>query len=174
MLDEAHLIRKRNTQTGTAACEIKADVRWCLTGTPLVNKVEDAEGIVRFLRIEPFNDHKWWHRTVIRPMRIGDGSCFKTLAALFRGFYLRTPARRRPAHAHPPEGDAILLGGKRGSGGEESAEGAGCPAGGEVHLQPAHALASKRDAACTPLWSANASSGMARGLGGGDLMRSPL
>lgn len=36
VLDEAHLIKKRDTQNAKAASALEASRRWALTGTPIV------------------------------------------------------------------------------------------------------------------------------------------
>ncbi|KAJ4854442.1 HIRAN domain-containing protein [Trichoderma breve] len=41
ILDEAHYIKNRASKTARACYEIAADHRWALTGTPIVNRLED-------------------------------------------------------------------------------------------------------------------------------------
>ncbi|KAI3649497.1 hypothetical protein MP228_005129 [Amoeboaphelidium protococcarum] len=60
VLDEAHYIRESANITSEAVYQLKADRRWCLTGTPIVNKLEDLFGLIKFLRIVPFSDEKVW------------------------------------------------------------------------------------------------------------------
>ena len=42
-LDEAHNIKERSTNTAKATFELKAKYRWCLSGTPLQNRVGERE-----------------------------------------------------------------------------------------------------------------------------------
>ncbi|RSL92908.1 hypothetical protein CEP52_013572 [Fusarium oligoseptatum] len=51
VLDEGHTIRNARTKVAQAACEINAESRWVLTGTPIVNSVKDLHSIVKFLHI---------------------------------------------------------------------------------------------------------------------------
>jgi len=55
ILDEAHNIKERSTNTAKAAFELKASNRWCLSGTPLQNRVGELYSLVRFLGGDPFS-----------------------------------------------------------------------------------------------------------------------
>ncbi|KAG5221488.1 DNA repair protein [Salix suchowensis] len=54
-LDEAHNIKERSTNTAKATFELKANYRWCLSGTPLQNRVGELYSLVRFLGGDPFS-----------------------------------------------------------------------------------------------------------------------
>ena len=54
VLDEAHRIKQRTNSTSLAAFALAADYRWCLSGTPLQNRVGELYSLVRFLRFSPF------------------------------------------------------------------------------------------------------------------------
>ncbi|KAI0772507.1 SNF2 family N-terminal domain-containing protein [Trametes elegans] len=55
ILDEAHNIKERSTNTAKAAFELQAKYRWCLSGTPLQNRVGELYSLVRFLGGDPFS-----------------------------------------------------------------------------------------------------------------------
>ncbi|KAG9219471.1 hypothetical protein CCMSSC00406_0005365 [Pleurotus cornucopiae] len=55
ILDEAHNIKERSTNTAKATFELKANYRWCLSGTPLQNRVGELYSLVRFLGGDPFS-----------------------------------------------------------------------------------------------------------------------
>lgn len=55
VLDEAHHIKERATNTAKSAFALKADYRWCLSGTPLQNRVGELYSMIRFLEIDPFS-----------------------------------------------------------------------------------------------------------------------
>ncbi|KAL7436913.1 hypothetical protein ACHAXH_003095 [Discostella pseudostelligera] len=53
ILDEAHFIKTRSSQTANAAFSLIGVHRWCLSGTPLQNRVGEFYSLVRFLRLDP-------------------------------------------------------------------------------------------------------------------------
>lgn len=57
ILDEAHNIKERGTNTAKAAFELKAKYRWCLSGTPLQNRVGELYSLIRFLGCDPFSHY---------------------------------------------------------------------------------------------------------------------
>jgi SNF2 family DNA or RNA helicase len=74
VLDEAQYIRNARTRVSTAVTHIQSEIRfaiprsslllltifrWCLTGTPLINGLNDAYGLLRFIQHHPFGD---WDR----------------------------------------------------------------------------------------------------------------
>ncbi|KAG8913553.1 DNA repair protein rad16, partial [Tulasnella sp. 418] len=55
VLDEAHNIKERSCNTAKATFELQAKFRWCLSGTPLQNRVGELYSLVRFLGGDPFS-----------------------------------------------------------------------------------------------------------------------
>ena len=72
ILDEAHTIKNRQSKTARACYEIAADHRWALTGTPIVNRLEDLFSLVRFLRVEPWNNFSFWRTFITVPFESKD------------------------------------------------------------------------------------------------------
>lgn len=54
ILDEAHNIKERSTNAAKAAFALNAKYKWCLSGTPLQNRVGELYSLVRFLGGDPF------------------------------------------------------------------------------------------------------------------------
>ncbi|KAK3990154.1 DNA repair protein rad5 [Cladorrhinum sp. PSN332] len=67
ILDEAHSIKNRQSKTARACYEMAAEHRWVLTGTPIVNRLEDLFSLVRFLRVEPWNNFSFWRTFITVP-----------------------------------------------------------------------------------------------------------
>ncbi|KAI6046523.1 SNF2 family N-terminal domain-containing protein [Pisolithus marmoratus] len=55
ILDEAHNIKERATNTAKACFELQSNYKWCLSGTPLQNRVGELYSLVRFLGGDPFS-----------------------------------------------------------------------------------------------------------------------
>lgn len=72
ILDEAHHIKNRASKTARACYEIAAEHRWVLTGTPIVNKLEDLFSLVRFLGVEPWNNFSFWRTFITVPFESGE------------------------------------------------------------------------------------------------------
>ncbi|KAB8073950.1 SNF2 family N-terminal domain-containing protein [Aspergillus leporis] len=72
ILDEAHLIKNRLSKTARACYELKAIHRWVLTGTPIVNRLEDLFSLVRFLKVEPWNNFSFWKTFITVPFESKD------------------------------------------------------------------------------------------------------
>lgn len=54
ILDEAHNIKTRTTSVAKACFALKADFKWCLSGTPVQNRIGEFFSLLRFLQITPF------------------------------------------------------------------------------------------------------------------------
>ena len=60
VLDEAHTIRTRSTKMSKAVSKLTAERRWCLTGTPLQNSIEDIYPLVAWLRVAPWRSYAYF------------------------------------------------------------------------------------------------------------------
>lgn len=61
ILDEAHSIKTRSTMTAKACFALKVDYRWCLSGTPLQNRIGEFFSLIRFLNVQPFASYLCKH-----------------------------------------------------------------------------------------------------------------
>ncbi|KAF2128665.1 helicase SWR1 [Dothidotthia symphoricarpi CBS 119687] len=57
ILDEAHSIKSRNTGVAKACFALKGSYKWCLSGTPVQNRIGEFFSLLRFLEVRPFADY---------------------------------------------------------------------------------------------------------------------
>lgn len=55
IIDEAQCIKNRNTRSAQACCRLNSTYRWCMSGTPMMNTVEELHSLLKFLRIRPYS-----------------------------------------------------------------------------------------------------------------------
>ncbi|KAL7086737.1 hypothetical protein ACP275_13G019300 [Erythranthe tilingii] len=55
ILDEAHYIKERRSNTTRAIFALQSSYKWALSGTPLQNRVGELYSLVRFLQIVPYS-----------------------------------------------------------------------------------------------------------------------
>ncbi|NWW86752.1 HLTF factor, partial [Rhynochetos jubatus] len=89
VLDEGHSIRNPSAQQTKAALSLEGLRRWVLTGTPIQNSVKDLWSLISFLKLKPFTDREWWHRTIQRPVTTGAPGGLGRLQSLMRSITLR-------------------------------------------------------------------------------------
>lgn len=104
VLDEAHTIKSSKSQISMAATALKADSRWCLTGTPIQNNLEDIYSLLRFLKVEPWGNWAWWNKLVQKPFDEGDERGLKLVQSILRPIMLR-----RTKYSVDREGRPILV-----------------------------------------------------------------
>lgn len=54
ILDEAHSIKQRTTGVAKACFALKGTYKWCLSGTPVQNRIGEFFSLLRFLEVVPF------------------------------------------------------------------------------------------------------------------------
>ncbi|CAI6242193.1 unnamed protein product [Periconia digitata] len=89
VLDEAHTIRNAATKQFRAIHSITSHIRWCLTGTPIQNSLEDLGALVEFLRVPILDDRKTFRNHIIAPVLAGKSVRFRNLRKLLEILCLR-------------------------------------------------------------------------------------
>ncbi|KAL4811554.1 SNF2 family N-terminal domain-containing protein [Aspergillus unguis] len=54
ILDEAHSIKQRTTGVARACFALSSNYKWCLSGTPVQNRIGEFFSLLRFLEVRPF------------------------------------------------------------------------------------------------------------------------
>lgn len=89
ILDEAQTIKNHRTQVARACCSLRAKRRWCLSGTPIQNAIDDLYSYFRFLRYDPYAAYKSFYNTIKVPISRSSIHGYKKLQAVLRAIMLR-------------------------------------------------------------------------------------
>nr|XP_019049476.1 hypothetical protein I302_03265 [Kwoniella bestiolae CBS 10118]OCF28406.1 hypothetical protein I302_03265 [Kwoniella bestiolae CBS 10118] len=90
VVDEAQNIKNRNTKAAKAAVALKAKYRWCLTGTPIQNSVEELFSLFKFLRARPLDDWEDFRDRIVKPVKDGKTKlAMKRLHVILKAIMLR-------------------------------------------------------------------------------------
>ena len=69
---------------GPAAALLQASRRWCLTGTPIQNSVDDLFSYFRFLRYEPYTRAAAFRKLITEPLTLQPELGYKRLRAVLQ------------------------------------------------------------------------------------------
>jgi SWI/SNF-related matrix-associated actin-dependent regulator of chromatin subfamily A3 len=72
VLDEAHIIRRRATVLYKTVFDLNANFRWCLTGSPIQNMLEDIGALFTFIKAAPFDSIATFRHYIVTPFLEGD------------------------------------------------------------------------------------------------------
>ncbi|KAI9819643.1 MAG: hypothetical protein M1827_007093 [Pycnora praestabilis] len=89
VIDEAHYIRNYSTKTFEAVTCLEAQNRWCLTGTPVQNRLDDLFSLTKFLRFYPLDDLKNARKYILEPLSKKDRNGLINLRLAMRAIALR-------------------------------------------------------------------------------------
>ncbi|KAK7390769.1 hypothetical protein VNO78_18835 [Psophocarpus tetragonolobus] len=107
ILDEAQTIKNHRTQVARACCSLRAKRRWCLSGTPIQNTIDDLYSYFRFLKYDPYAVYKSFYNTIKVPISRDPIQGYKKLQAVLRAIMLRrtkgTLLDGRPIITLPPK-----------------------------------------------------------------------
>ncbi|RAK81215.1 DEAD/DEAH box helicase [Aspergillus fijiensis CBS 313.89] len=82
VLDEAHRIRSRSSQVFKAVSSLKAHVRWCLTGTPIQNSIDDYGALLSFMQMPVLETKSAFDYWIASPVKRQQPGYIQTLQAL--------------------------------------------------------------------------------------------
>lgn len=97
----AHVIRNVSTNQFSAVLTLQAHIRWCLTGTPIQNSLEDLGSLVKFLRIPSVDDASQFRAHItnkVQPSKMNPTPDFENLRVLLSAVCLRRNNTILPLH----------------------------------------------------------------------------
>ncbi|KAG2592166.1 hypothetical protein PVAP13_5NG529200 [Panicum virgatum] len=107
ILDEAQSIKNYRTQVARACWGLRAKRRWCLSGTPIQNAVEDLYSYFRFLRYDPYAVYKQFCTMIKIPISRNPTNGYKKLQVVLKTVMLRrtkaTMLDGKPIISLPPK-----------------------------------------------------------------------
>ena len=103
VLDEAHYIKEKSTQSAKACYALQGTNRWAVTGTPIVNKLDDLFSLLHFLKIEPWSQYSFWNAFVTIPFGNKDSSAMEVVQTIMEPLVLR-----RTKDMKDSQGDFII------------------------------------------------------------------
>ncbi|XP_058082648.1 helicase-like transcription factor CHR28 [Magnolia sinica] len=89
ILDEAQSIKNHRTQVARACWGLRAKRRWCLSGTPIQNAIDDLYSYFRFLRYDPYAVYKSFCSNIKVPINKNPTNGYKKLQAVLKTIMLR-------------------------------------------------------------------------------------
>ncbi|CAD6892456.1 unnamed protein product [Tilletia caries] len=101
ILDEAHNIKNRATAVAKACCQLSAQRRWCLTGTPIVNRLTDLYSLLRFLRVEPWGEFSFFNSFISKPFQNKNPKALEIVQVVLAAVLLRREKKTRDRDGNP-------------------------------------------------------------------------
>ncbi|TYJ54749.1 hypothetical protein B9479_004597 [Cryptococcus floricola] len=89
ILDEAHQIRNRKTQAAKVIYTLKAHLRWCLTGTLVVNSLDDIFSHLHYLNISPMSQWEAFGEQISRTQKRSPKLATKRIQTILKGCMIR-------------------------------------------------------------------------------------
>ncbi|KAI9120607.1 hypothetical protein K1719_007640 [Acacia pycnantha] len=89
VLDEAQSIKNFRTQVARACWGLRAKRRWCLSGTPIQNAIDDLYSYFRFLRYDPYAVYNTFLSSIKIPINRNPNKGYRKLQAVLKTIMLR-------------------------------------------------------------------------------------
>ncbi|KZV41094.1 hypothetical protein F511_14070 [Dorcoceras hygrometricum] len=89
ILDESQTIKNHRTQVARACCSLRAKRRWCLSGTPIQNSIDELFSYFRFLRYYPYDKYKTFISSIKALISRDSAKGYKKLQVVLTNIMLR-------------------------------------------------------------------------------------
>lgn len=89
ILDEAQTIKNSRTQVSKSCCGLRAKKRWCLSGTPIQNSIDELYSYFRFLKCDPYANYKSFCNQIKFPISRNSDEGYRKLQIVLKAIMLR-------------------------------------------------------------------------------------
>ncbi|POW04855.1 hypothetical protein PSTT_10095, partial [Puccinia striiformis] len=101
ILDEGHNIKNRNAQASKACYNLSGRRRWVLSGTPIVNRLEDLASLLHFIRLEPWGNFSFYRSFVTIPFSKKDPKALVVVQTIIESILLRREKKMKDLNGQP-------------------------------------------------------------------------
>ncbi|CCE64071.1 hypothetical protein TPHA_0G02360 [Tetrapisispora phaffii CBS 4417] len=102
ILDEGHIIRNRSNVTSKAVLNLSGERKWVLTGTPIINRIDDLYNLINFLNIEPWSQVRFWKNFVTIPFEQKEfKKAFNIVNSIIEPISLRRTKQMKDTNGEP-------------------------------------------------------------------------
>lgn len=66
IIDEAHNAKSNKTKLFNVLNSVNSDSIWCVTGTPIQNKLTELFSYIKILKYKPWDNDDWWNKKLLK------------------------------------------------------------------------------------------------------------